>query len=359
MKKIKIHDPYVDDKEKNGIINVFDSHIWALSRGSPRISKFENLFKKYIGCSECVAVSSGTSALDLAISLFNIKNKQVIIPSFSHISVANCIKKNQGIPKFVDIDEKTLCINSQKIEEVISDKTGLIIPVHFAGYPCNLDPIQKICKKYNVSLMEDAALATGSKYNGKKIGSHSEAVCFSFNPVKNLASSKGGLIALNGKNSKQNKKKIIALRHNGIEYVNSKMVVNKLGGNYYMDEFAGIIALTQLKKLNKIIVKRKNLARKYFNEIETVNKMPYLEDSSFNFYWILVQNRNQFIQKMSEKNIEVGKYYTPIHNLKLYQTKDKLSNTQKADKHLALLPCHPNITEKQINKIIKYTNRFT
>ena len=107
---------------------------------------------------------------------------------------------NGGKPIFVDVDPKTLCIDHNEIKEKISSKTRLILPVHFAGMPCDLKEIQKLCKSYKINFVEDAAHASGSKFNKKKIGSHGSAVCFSFHPVKNLAMPTGGLISLNDKN---------------------------------------------------------------------------------------------------------------------------------------------------------------
>ena len=124
----------------------------------------------------------------------------------SFVSTAHCIVENGGIPKFVDIEPNTLCIDPKQIKNAISKKTVAILPVHFGGMPCNLDEIKKISKKYNLIVIEDAAHAVGSQFNGKKIGAHSDAVCFSFHPVKNLAMPTGGLITINHKSHEKFKK---------------------------------------------------------------------------------------------------------------------------------------------------------
>ena len=140
-------------------------------------------------------------ALNLALSLIDIKNKEVILPSLSFVSTAHAILVNGGKPVFVDVEPETLCLSPNDIQKSITTKTKAIIPVHFGGMPCDLKNIQNIARKHNLAIIEDAAHAAGATYNNKKIGSHGTAVCFSFHPVKNLAMPMGGLISINHKKS--------------------------------------------------------------------------------------------------------------------------------------------------------------
>ena len=219
-----------------------DTSLWGRGAGRGNVLKFERSFRKYIGSNDCVAVNSGTSALNLALSLYNIKNKEVILPSLTFVSTVNAVKINGGIPIFVDVEPKTLCLDHSKIKKSLSKKTRVILPVHFAGMPCNLDEIIKICRKNNLVLIEDAAHAAGSSYKKKKIGKHGSAVCFSFHPIKNLAMPTGGLISINHKNHKIIRKTLESRRWCGIgDRHNVSYDVKELGWNYYMDEFsAGI-----------------------------------------------------------------------------------------------------------------------
>ena len=188
MKKIiKLFNPVTDLSERRVLLKTLDSKFWASGSGSGNVQKFESKFKKYVSADSCVAVNSGTAALNLALSLFNIRNKEVILPSMSFVSTAHAIVENGGKPIFVDIDPKSLCIDPEKIKDKISKNTIAIMPVHFGGMPCNLDKILKIAKKNGLHVIEDAAHAVGTKFGKKKIGSHGTAVCFSFHPVKNLA----------------------------------------------------------------------------------------------------------------------------------------------------------------------------
>ena len=214
---IKLFDPVIDLKERKAIVKVLEGKFWASGSGSGLVSKFENEFKKYIKSDACIGVNSGTAALNLALSLFNIKNKEVILPSMSFVSTAHCIIENKGIPIFVDIKPDTLCIDPEKIKHAISKKTRVIIPVHFGGMSCNMDKIHKIAKSFNLDVIEDAAHAVGTTWkNFEKIGMHGSAVCFSFHPVKNLAMPTGGLISINNSNFKTSKQKLNAKRWCGI-----------------------------------------------------------------------------------------------------------------------------------------------
>jgi len=293
VKKIKLFDPSIDYKENNAISKVLDSHFWASGSGQGNVLKFEELFQKKINSKACIAVNSGTAALHLALSLFNIKNKEVILPSLSFVSTAHAIIYNGGIPVFVDVESDTLCIDPKKVKDAITKKTTAILPVHFAGMSCNLNELSKIAKKYNLKIIEDAAHGAGSVYNNNKIGSHSDAVCFSFHPAKNLAMPSGGIISLNGKNVKKFEATLKSKRWVGISNrIGSKYDVSDIGWNYYMNEFSAVIGIEQLKKLDHNNSKRKNIAKKYSKELKIREKIPFTKDCSYHLYWILVNNRD-------------------------------------------------------------------
>ena len=359
MKKIKLFDPVIDENEIKKVVKTMKSKFWASGSGPGNVLKFENQFKKYVGSDDCIAVNSGTSALNLALSLIDIKNKEVILPSLSFVSTAHAILINGGIPIFVDVEPQTMCINPNEIQKSITAKTIAILPVHFAGFPCNLKDIQDIAKKHKLTIIEDAAHAVGTTYSKKKIGSHGTAVCFSFHPVKNLAMPTGGLISINHKNHKQFRKTLLARRWCGItDRVDSEYDVKELGWNYYMNEFSAAIGLTQLKKLNSTNKIRKKIAKIYDKELCLERKIPYSQNCSYHIYWIQVNNRTKFRKKMEEMNIETGIHYRPIHTFTMYKNTAKIPITEKISKKIVSIPIHPNLTENNIDKIIVNVNRF-
>ena len=297
MNKIKLFDPFIDKQEEAAVLRVLKSHFWASGSGIGNVKKFENSFKKYIKCDECVAVNSGSAALHLALSLFDLKGKEVILPSLTFVSTAHAVIQNGGKPIFVEVDENTLCIDPEKIKEKINEKTQVILPVHYAGMSSNLTEIEKICKKNNIDLVEDAAHAVGTKYDGRKIGTAGKAVCFSFHPVKNLAMPTGGLIAINSKNAKKITNDLKSKRWCGISDRNEiSYDVKKNGWNYYMNEFSAAIGLVQLKKLKKMNEIKKGIAKIYSDEIKLENKMEFNKNCSYHIYWIRVKKRNKFLK---------------------------------------------------------------
>ena len=359
-KKIKLFDPVIGKDERQKIFQVLESKFWASGSGTGHVLKFENEFKKYVGSNNCIAVNSGTSALNLALSLIDIKNKEVILPSLSFVSTAHAVIINGGIPVFADIEPETMCIDPNEIQKLITAKTTAILPVHFGGFPCNLKDIENIAEKHNLIIIEDAAHAAGATYNKKKIGSHGTAVCFSFHPVKNLAMPTGGLISINHKNHKQFRKILLGRRWCGItDRRGSDYDVKELGWNYYMNEFSAVIGLMQLKKLDRLNNVRKNIAKSYDNGIDVEHKIPFDKRCSYHLYWICVKNRNKFRKDLDDIGIETGTHYKPIHKMSFYKKSNKILNTEKAGKEIVTIPIHPNLTQSLIDYIIKSVNKFS
>ena len=358
-KKIKLFDPSVGSEEIRAITKVIKSHFWASGSGVGNVLEFEKKFRKFVNADSCIAVNNGTSALNLALSLTDIKNKEVILPSLSFVSTAHAVLINGGIPIFVDVDPLTMCIDPENIKKSITKKTKIILPVHFAGMPSNLSQILKICKENKLDLVEDAAHAVGTTYEKKQIGKHGMACCFSFHPVKNLAMPTGGLISLNHPNHKNFETLLKSRRWCGITNRNEATYdVKELGWNCYMNEISAAIGLVQLKKLMSLNKIRKKIASKYVKEISVENKMAFSKDCSYHMYWILTKNRTQFRKKMQEHGIETGIHYRPIHTMSMYKNRIKLPVTEKAGKEIVSLPIHPNLSESEIDKIIKFTNKF-
>jgi|TARA_B110000495_G_C22984036_1_gene578797 perosamine synthetase len=359
VKKIKLFDPVIGKDEEKSVIKVLKSKFWASGAGVGNVKKFEDKFKQFVKADQCIAVNSGTAALNLSLSLIDVKNCEVILPSLSFVSTANAIIINGGKPVFVDIDKKTLNIDPEKIQNAITKKTKAIIPVHFGGLSCNLQKINSLAKKYNLKIIEDAAHAVGSMYNNKNIGSNGFAVCFSFHPAKNLAMPVGGIIAINHKQHKRSTELLKAKRWCGItNRINSDYEVKEIGNNYYMNEFSAAIGLVQLNKLRKLNKIRKSIAKKYSEEIQLDAKMPYDNNCSYHLYWILVKNRNELRQIMVNSGIETGIHYKPIHSFKYYKNGTSLPITEIIGKQIVTIPIHPNLKNNEINRIINLVNKF-
>ena len=359
MKKIKLFDPAIDEREVKKTVKTLMSGFWASGAGGGQVQEFEKKFKKFINSKSCVSVNSGTAALHLAAALCDIKGKEVILPSLSFVSTAHAIMYNGGIPVFVDVNPHTLCIDPEEIKKKISKKTRCIIPVHFGGMPADIKKIQKLSNS-NIMIIEDAAHACGSEFDGRKIGSHGDFVCFSFHPVKNLAMPTGGLISINNHNYKKMAEDLKSKRWCGIS--NRKHTdydVDKMGWNFYMNEFSATIGLAQLLKIQKMNNIRKSIAKIYEKELNVFKKIPFTNTCAYHLYWICVRDRKFFRKKLLEKGIETGTHYKPIHQMSFYKKSIKLPITEKIAKGIVTVPIHPNLTDSQIDYIVKTINRFS
>ena len=355
---IKLFEPFVGEDEIKAASSVLKGKFWASGAGTGKVSQFENALTKYIGSKKSVAVNSGTAALHLALSILGIQKKEVLVPTITFSSTAHAAIYNNAKPKFVDVDESTLCIDTEDLERKITKNSAVVIPVHFGGIPCNLKQIHKLARDYKIRVVEDAAHACGTSYNGKKIGSHSELVCFSFHPVKNLSMPIGGAISLNS--SLHKVESLNSLRWCGIsKRKETSYDIDSVGWNYYMNEISASIGLVQLKRIEKLNSIRRKIAKKYAKYINVENKMPYLLNSCYHLYWIRVKNRDEFMKKMGKTGIETGIHYKPLHLMSFYKNSTRLKKSEKIWKEIVSLPMHPNLTNNDVEKVIKNVNRLS
>lgn len=338
MPRIRLFKPDFGKVEEKVVIETLRSGYWASGNGDGIVKKFEEKLAEYLGCKNVVAVNSGTAALHLALSLFDIKDKEVILPALSFVSTANAILYNEGIPKFVDVNEDTFCIDKQQIEEAvqISGDVGAIIPVHFGGLDCGLGSA-------DIPIVEDSA-------HRIERNSVDNISCFSFHPVKNLAMPTGGAIASN-----VNLDELKALRWCGItDRDDTTYDVKRLGWNYYMNEISAAIGLVQLKKLDEMNIYRRQIAERYHEGLDHLH-MPLSKGCSYHLFWIRVKNRGKFRKKMANAGIETGTHYIPIDQFSLYK-KANLPVTDKVAEEIVTLPIHTKLDFQDVDRVIKVAN---
>jgi len=359
-KKIKLFHPDFSKNEELALIKTLKSGFWASGSGNGQVKKFEELLSRYLKTKSSIAVNSGTSALHLALSMIDLKGKEVILPSMSFVSTAHAVIYNGGKPVFADIDPETLCIDPSSFEELINERTKVVLPVHFAGQACEMSKIIKNCKKNNLELIEDAAHAIGTTHKGEKIGTHGTAVCFSFHPAKNLAMPSGGAITLNNKKWKRYADDLKIRRWCGIsDRKESSYDVKELGWNYYMNEFSAAIGIEQLKKIDMLTKKRRDNAKQFNDELKCEYKMKYDKECSYHFYWIRVKNRKRFMENLKKEGIETGIHYKPIHTMSMYKKlRVKLFHTELVGDEIVSIPVHSDLKTEDIERIIQSINKF-
>lgn len=354
---IRIATPIIDEEEKKAVIKVLESGKFVQGEN---VEKFENAFAKYTGSKYAIAVGSGTAALHLSLISLEIKNgHDVITPSFSFVSSANCALYCGAKPVFSDIRLDTFNIDVNDIRKKITPSTKVIVPVHLYGHPADMDEISEIATENDFYVVEDCAQANGAEYFGKKVGSLGDVGCFSFYPTKGMTTIEGGMIVTNNEEIAE---KTRILRNIGQK---GTYTHTELGYNYRMNEVEAAIGLCQLKKLNRWIKKRTKNARiltKNLQEIKGIVTPTVLPKArhSFNYYTIRVKKdwkltREEIIKEMLKRGVETKVYYPiPIHKQPLYIKlgyTGEYPNSESASDECLSLPINPKISVKDLEII--------
>ena len=331
----------------------------------PNLKDFEYEFLKKYKSKYGVAVGSGTDALLISLMSINIKNgDEVITASNTAIPTISAIVNSGARPVLVDIKEDYL-IDTDKIEKKITKKTKAIIPVHLYGKSCDMDKIIKISNKYKLSIIEDCAQSQGAKFNNKFVGTFGSLGCFSFYPTKILGGyGDGGFILTNNFKLYSNIKKI---RFYGIDTIDkknnfyNKYYANINGLNSRLDEINSKILNFKLSKIDKFILKRRNIAKIYDKELKNTGlKLPIINNNKFDVYHLYTvfhKKRDLIIKKLLKEKIQTRIIYPfPIHKMKAYSnyfTNEKYNVSEIKSKGIFSLPLYPELDIKDVKIICR------
>jgi len=360
MQKISLSKPDISKKEINLINKSLESG-W-LTHG-PNNLKFELNFSKYVDSKYAISMNSCTSALECALKVIK-KKGEVIIPSWTWVSTANAVINTGNTPVFADVDINSRNITAKYIEKKITKKTVAVIIVHYAGLPCQMKKILSITKKYNLELIEDSAETLGASCDNKYTGSFGTG-CFSFFPTKNITTTEGGMLTTNNKSTYKKIKLIIA---HGIDKKLKKHFWHREsslpGHNFRLPNHLAALGISQLKRLNGFNKKRRLIAKKYdnfLNSFDSFFKVQTIDKNlshSYQMYTFLIDSkyRNKLLYHLRSKNIEASAHFDPpLHKqnyLKKY-SKINLKNTDILAKKIISLPMYPELKDNHINKIKK------
>lgn len=319
---------HIDDEDIQNVVKVLKGE-WLTT--GPTVEKFENDFKKYIGVDHAVAVSTGTSGLDIAVQTLGMDKGEIITTPLTFAATTNCILFNGLKPVYADIKKDTFNINPQKIREKITDKTKAIIYVDYAGQPCDIKEIKEIADENDLFLIEDAAHALGAEYNSKKVGADADISMFSFHPVKHVTTGEGGMCTTPRKDFADTMK---MLRNHGIDKdaqsrhgsnAGYEYDIKYLARNYRLTDFQCVLGISQLKKIEKSIKKRTEIAQKYseiLNDLDiTTQKIKSNVRHAWHLFPILInsKNRNEVFKKMRKNGIGVNVHYIPTYKMSYHK----------------------------------------
>ncbi len=364
--------PCVSAEEREEVADTLASQ-WITT--GPKTKQFEENFKTFIGAEDALALNSCTAGMHVALISLGIKpGDEVITTPMTFCSSVNVIEHVGAHPVLVDVEPDTLCISPERIAEAVTARTKCILPVHYAGHPCDMGAIVKLASERQLKVVEDAAHALPARYQGKTIGTIGDLTAFSFYATKNLTTAEGGM--LTGKPELIDKARTISLHGMSKD---AWRRYDKGGSWYYEVVFPGFkynmtdiqasIGLQQLKKLDAFQEKRRHVVKRY-NEVfsrhdffEIPTKRPEVEHA-WHLYALRLNletlkiDRAQFIEQLAMRNIGTSVHFIPIHVHPYYAKKyefkpDDFPIAYSNYLRLISLPMHPGLTENDIDDVIE------
>jgi dTDP-4-amino-4,6-dideoxygalactose transaminase len=360
MKKVKIFDLKFTDNEIRYFLknskNIFKEGFFS---NHSYVKKFEKEFKKQNKSKFVLSTSSGTSALEIILRSFNVKNKDVLVNSNTFIATGHAITNAGGKIVPIDLEKNYYMMDPLDLKKKIKKNTGAVVIVHIGGIISpHIFEIKKICKQFNVPLIEDAAQAHGSKFKNIYAGNFGDAGAISFFTTKVMTTGEGGMITTKNRKSFD---KIYSLRQFG--FMKNKLLHDKVSGNYKLNEFSALLGLIELKRLKSRIKKRNLIANFYYSFLKKSKYKLLKSDKPFycnHYKQIIISKINRKkIEKILNKNqisLTGGVYYIPLHRQPIYKKqlkKYKLPITDYFCNHHFCPPCYPELKKTDIEYVSK------
>ena len=372
---------YIDESDIKAVVDVLKSDY--LTQG-PFVTKFEQEICRITGAKYCVSVSNATAGLHIAVAALELgDNAEGITTPNTFLASSNCMVYNHVKPVFADINPVTYNIDPIEIEKHITDKTKLLIPVHFAGLPCEMEKISAIAKKYNLRVIEDAAHAIGSQYaDGSYVGNckYSDMTVFSFHPVKTITTGEGGAVTTNDEKLYQ---KLLMLRSHGTTKDEKLLTKNPgpwyyemqaLGFNYRMTDMQAALGYSQLQKLDFFKKRRREIVAKYNKAFAGMKYLraptePKEVSSCFHLYAVQIdfnalgKSRSQVMQELRDPGIGTQGHYIPVPTQPFYKETFgyKDGDYPVAEKYYEQelsLPLYPGMSDEDVDYVIFKTKEF-
>lgn len=349
---------YLRDDIQGAVNRVLESGHFVLS---DEVDAFEEEFASYLNVSEVVGLNSGSDALELALDAVGVESgDEVIIPSHTFISTANAIVANGAEPVFVDIDERTYCMDTDQLEAAVTPDTAAIVPVHLYGQPVEMDTIMDVAVRYDLAVVEDACQAHGARYRGTKVGTIGDIGCFSFYPVKNLgAYGDGGALITDDS--------VIAERVRTARNVgqSKKYYHEMIGQNSRLDELQAAILREKLPHLEKWNDRRRELAALYREELAETDldppKVRGYVTHAFHLYVVQHEQRDALRAYLEDVGVQTLIHYPiPVHRQPPYRdrTDTSLPVTERVTDKIISLPLHPWMRDVEVIEVAKKISGF-
>ena len=370
-KFIPVNIPKLYNSEKTNVINCVRTN-WISSEGK-FVKEFEKKFSQYNSRKFGVAVSSGTAALEVAIKALNLKkNSEVIIPSFSIIATALCVVKCGLKPILVDCSLSTWNMDPEKVLKKISKKTSAIIITHIYGLPVDLQKIMNAAKKKNIKIIEDAAEVIGLKYKNKMCGSFGDVSTFSFYANKHITTGEGGMIVTNKKDIYEKCKSLRNLSFSKSYF--DRYNHDDIGWNYRMTNMQAALGCGQLKSINKIVKRKREIGNLYYKHLKKNKHLLFQENKnsySKNIYWVFgvllkknSRSKRDFLMRALLRNkIDTRPFFLSMNKQKIFKkmkifSKSKMPNSEYLSNNGFYLPSGLGISNNEIRYVCNTLNQL-
>lgn len=350
---------YVDDEIRKAVLEVLDGGWYILHE---KVEEFEKKFAEFCSVKNAVCASSGTAAIFLSLLALGVKHgDEVIVPSFSFISTATTVMEVGAKPVFVDIDEKTYCIDPDKIKKAVTKRTKAIIPVHLYGHPADMAAILDIAKENDIYVVEDACQAHGAEYERKKVGGIGRVGCFSFYPSKNMTvCGDGGAIVTDDEEIAE---KVRKLRDHGRR---EKYIFEMKGYNLRFNEIQAAIGIKQLEKLSQWNEARRNIAKMYTRALKDLVTTPIEEPWAkhvYHLYVIRTGRREALREFLGRHGVSTLVHYpVPIHEqiaiTNILGKQPMLKSTERVAREVLSIPMYPTLTKREVVYISNKIREF-
>ncbi|HZP56173.1 MAG TPA: DegT/DnrJ/EryC1/StrS family aminotransferase [Dehalococcoidia bacterium] len=368
---IPVFKPALDEEEWHALREPLANGWLGLG---PKTKEFERQFAAYTEAPHAVGTNSGTSALHLGFAVLDIAGGEVITTSLTYIATNHAILYCGGIPVFADIEPDTCNIAVDEIERCITPRTKAICVVHYAGHPCDMDPILELGARHGIPVLQDSAHACGSRYKGRMIGSFGPINTFSFDPVKNLATGAGGMVTLQDEGMDRRMRKLRWLGHSRppgtpaepgqMDYYHE---TEEVGWRHHMNDLSAAIGIVQLRKLEKHNGRRRELAAAYDREFASLDwlQTPVLRDYAFTAqhkYVVRVpeEDRDALILHLKSRDVGSHVHFVPSHLHPAYAPyrSELLPVTERVWKTLVTLPLFPTMTDDEFAQVVEAVKSY-
>ena len=334
-----------------------------LSEGK-QVKRFEEELGAKLGLVGAVALNSGTTALHLALELAEVgKGDEVVIPPQTFIATGMAVLMSGATPVFADIQYETGNMDAESLRKKITPKTKAIIPVHWAGYPCDLDEINQIAREQNLAVIEDAAHALGARYRGKPVGAISRFTCFSFQAIKHLTTGDGGslccLLPEDEKRARVRRWFCIDRENSRPSFLGERIYdADDVGYKYHLNDLGAAIGLGNLEVFPKVLSRLREISARYRQEFSAVSGLTLLEskedrESACWLFTLLAERRDDFLRALQSRGVPASVFHQRIDRNSIFGgVRKDLPNMDKFNEHQASVPLHAGLSDEEVQTVI-------